>query len=49
MFDRAANAALQVGAAPHVDIAALRALATLLQDVTPASGTPLDTSIYRRF
>lgn len=39
MFDRAASAAWQIGAAPHVDIAALRALATLLQDVTPASGT----------
>jgi len=38
MFDRAASAAWQVGAARHVDIAALRALATLAQDTTPASG-----------
>lgn len=40
MFDRAASAARQVGAPPHVDIAGLRALATLLEDVAPASGTP---------
>jgi hypothetical protein len=37
MFDRAACAAWRVGAAPHVDIAVLSALATLLQDVTSVS------------
>jgi hypothetical protein len=40
MFDRAASAVWHVGAAPHVDIAALRALAALLQDITPASANP---------
>src|SRR6202163_2648839 len=37
MFDRAARATWRVGAAPHVDIAVLSALATLLQDVTSVS------------
>jgi len=40
MFDRAARATWRVGAAPHVDIAVLSALATLLQDVTSVSGAP---------
>jgi hypothetical protein len=43
MFDRAASAAWRVGAAPRVDIAVLRALATLLRDVTPASAAPSQT------
>src|SRR3977135_2319451 len=34
MFDRAGSAAWRVRAAPRVDIAVLRALATLLQDVS---------------
>src|SRR5260370_41492957 len=40
MFGRAARAPWHVGAAPHVDIAVLSALATLLLDVTSVSGAP---------
>ena len=40
MFDRAARATWRVGAAPYVDLAALGALATLLQDVAAVSDAP---------
>ena len=40
MFDQAARATWRVGAVPYVDLAALGALATLLQDVVAVSGAP---------
>ena len=37
MFDQAARATWQMGAGPHVDMAVLRLLATLLQKAAPVS------------
>jgi hypothetical protein len=48
MFDRAARATWRVGAAPHVDIAVLSALATLLQDVTVTKRPRLPPPLFGR-